>query len=121
MTIGVHTPGFEGRIAAGVLSAVNEVFPIAVNHPKPAPQPQVSFFDDKGVPTESALSTFFSSKRKYADKGPVSTAWREWCFAHGMYPEESKDPLAVPGGIVYTFGPCRIFYAHGKATVVAGK
>lgn len=112
---------YEGRIAAGVLLAVNEVFPIPTNAPKPAPVPQTVFLEASGAPSESALATLFGTRQKYATKGPVSTAWREWCLAHGMFPEMSSNPQAVPGGVVYTFGPLRIFYVHGKVTVIGAK
>jgi hypothetical protein len=110
-------PAYEGRIAAGVLQAVNEVFPIPINAPKPTPQPAIVMFNADGTPTDAGMKYLFSAKRQFST-GPVSHAYRAWCDAHGMYPEESKDPLAVPGGIIYTFGPLRIFYAHGVATVV---
>jgi len=117
---GGHTPDFERRIAAGVLQAVNEIFPIPANFPKPTLPPQDALFNSDGTLSDAALSRLFSKKRKYSGVGPVSTAWRTWCLAHGMFPEESDDPQAVPGGIIYTFGPCRIFYAHNKATVLGG-
>lgn len=116
MDAGVHAPGFENVVAKGVLAAVNEVFPLPANQPKPAPEP--AWFNADGTPTEHGLSKLFSAKRSYATKGPVSTCWRNWCRAHGMYPAESADPIAADQGVIYTFGPLRILYAHGKATAL---